>query len=293
MKFQLTPEASALENSNKLPKEDAVRNYMDQFMIADPYSSKHFPTLEQVCLTIKKYDVDSPVRLNDACMASSFRHPNIVPAWDFIGSTRDLSISPMIVDNWPGWFVSALKQHDSAFVKTHRISITRGSQASEVNHQLKRWVDSTLSTQSGRIVSALKEKGYVEVRSEPKLHEEVLRRRAQFPGERIYVLVGDEMSDYFHNIHKSHRWHDTYLLNTHHCGYYNNSGIGRYASAVFTTQQIRTAHRYFIHYGIEKQPRRWRIEYAAACQFTMEMDECIQEEKVLKKKSLGRFGMIM
>lgn len=292
-----------LGKSSKLPKEQEIKNYFDQFIISDQYNASMFPGWDPVIKSEMNknhnpnhidYDEDEALKsidISDGWVANTFYDENLVPTMvDSSVDAANMNWSNLAC-NYPANF-KALYEHSHRDARNSRDgSITKGAQLSR--YWMRRNMDSYKTFQLRMLVDGLKEKGFTKVRSEPELQKEILTRKKQFPGQQLFCMLGREMTAYFQNIHKKYMWNGALLVRS---GSYSCTGdIDEYESAVFARCQVRTSHRFLFHYGVARVPRRWQFIFHSVMEYALEIDQRIEEEEAqitLTSPSLARFGHI-
>lgn len=290
---------------SKLPKEDQLREYFNQFILEDPYNH---PKMTDWAKEIKDalnfvpdpddyyYDEDEPaghakaVDVSGGWVGNSFRSKEISP--DIVPPDED---SAMVGREFEDWFNVPVyaknrwnESHDDAR-GTRETSITKGGQLSIET------IDQTFRNyrryQLKRLVDTLKQKGFTKKHCEPELQQEILTRQKQFPGQQIFCLLGNRMVEYFQNIHGKAYWNNALLIRSG-TGYYSIGDLNSYESAVFAHCQVRASHNYLFYYDINRVPRRWAYRWISIMEYSLEVDERIEEAKKqihMVPASLARF----
>lgn len=160
-----------------------------------------------------------------------------------------------------------------------------------INNSLEDRFNIYLANQLKELVINLRKKGYIKKRNEFELFKELELRTIQFPGEQVYILLGKSISDYMENIYPDYKFHGAQLLNTSRSITWNNYySIEEYDSAVFVKPQISAAHSFIFNYEILRGNRLWNIAYISICKFSIEIEQSIQEKKVILPRGLSRFS---
>lgn len=290
------PIIRAMGQNNKLPKENEVREYLDQFITADPAAlKKDMPSVDELIhkeLAKPPRDPDEyyyrnyhdpgkwPIDVDEAWIAVSFGHnlPNCPkPQLQF----KDATWPDRAIDHrgqWPELFV---KQMERCADDCCKYSSTRASNGRSLTmpYNMKNAFDTYHATQRNRLNKKLRENGFTAKRGEPELTQEILTRKKQFPGWKIYAFLGEEMVNYFGNVYETYKWHDAILISIggHEC-------CDSYESAVVAECQIKASHDFHFHYWPERVPRWWKLHYASMMKFALEVDERITEESEIERR---------
>jgi len=289
------PVIHAMEHNGKLPNEDQVRGYLDQFITADPAVLKKFmPSVDELIqkdLKRPPKDPDDwrynwhdpgkwPIEVDSAWIATSFGCdlPNCpkpqIQMKEAGSPTREVDHR----GQWPKVFVKQMQMsaNDCCRLATDKASSGRSFR---MPYKMSQAFDTYHSTQRNRMHALLRENGFTAKRGEPELTQEILTRKKQFPGWKIYAFLGEEMVNYFGNVYQTYKWHDAFLISMG-----GNDSCDSYESAVVAECQIRASHEFHFHYWPERIPRWWVLHFGSLMKFGIEVDKRIDEEKQIEGK---------
>ncbi len=274
--------------SRRLPKPAEVEQYMDQFIVTDPYTLSGQKTFDQTISEVK----DIPIDLANIWVGSSFMDGSVKPK--IIPRGANLSLLPSSWNSIGPNIVSTYSRTNDKFRSINNANFTGGGQIhSQIHHNMIRRFTDYQSSQLDILMERFISGGYVAKRNEFDLLTEVKLRRLQYPGEQIYVLLGSEISDYMRCVYKTHIWNSAILVERSRAnagwGYRSVEQINEWSSAVFVKSQIKAAHSFMFRHDANRIPRRWEIKYVSVCKFALEVDKISEEEKVIVPKGLARF----
>jgi len=297
-KGEHNPVIHAMNGNNKLPNEAQVREYLDQFITADPAALKKFmPSVDELIhkeLTKPPKDPDEyswsyrnyrnpgkwPVDVDDAWIATSFGcdlktcpKPQ-VQFKDATAPIREVEHK----GEWPELFVKQL-QRCADDCCNHGYSKASNGRSFCMPNKMHSAFSSYHCTQRNRMWALLKENGFIAKRGEPELTQEILARKKQFPGWKIYTFLGSEMVDYFGNVYETYKWHDSFLISMG-----GNDSCDSYESAVVAECQIQASHEFHYHYRPERIPRWWKLHYASMMKFGLTVDKRATEDTKIEGK---------
>lgn len=298
MKF-LHPLNLELHDSRKLPKEQQLRDYMGQYVITDPYNLPDCPNLTQ---TIAESDhTDRPTDINELWTCSSFQKDGfekITPEYLSPNSSIPYNHSnntqfPQNISNQD--FVNIYANTHSSYKNSYYFTdINMGRRLTRIAGFMSRCFVKYRYRQLDRLLYLLQEKGYTTQRNEFELLKEYTLRRKQYPGEPIYILCGNKSSEYYQCIYHQNKWNTAHLISPGSNSYSTYSptfgSLSDYETAVFAKAQVKSHQNFLFEYHLKKVPRKWHISIASIAQSGLEIDDRIEEEKVIVPKGLSQFN---
>ena len=207
---------------NKLPTIDQLHEammYVEENVCNT--SSTKFPTLDQV---VSKAPLNAPVSIESVSIGSSFPYkkgpvPQIVieesatsttPSQLGYHSPTNLSEASLMHLLPPDAFnLRDIISRKSIFRQTLKIS--RGSHLGGIRHTIDQIHRYIREYQLESFMKKLKKKGYVSKRTIPQLASEILLRKKQFPGTKIYVFTGNDLAYYMRKMYETNRWNGAWL----------------------------------------------------------------------------------
>jgi len=291
------PVIQEMAGNNKLPSENKVREYLDQFITPDTDALSVFmPSVEQLItkeLTKKPLAPDKyryhegpgkwPINVGKAWIARSFGHNlDNCPKPELQRKDEeeiDKAFYPYLASSLPEEFRKRLEECKPGFchIGTDRQSKGRNFR---IDFRMNNAFSNYHEIQLRELHTSLRDKGFIRVRSEPRLRQEILTRRAQYPKWKVYTLLGGMIVEYFGSIYNASNWNGSSLIFTTRA----LNGLDEYESAVFAECQIRASHEFLFHSHPHRVPRWWELHYASVMKFSLEVDEHTEEKKELRGK---------
>lgn len=135
-----------------------------------------------------------------------------------------------------------------------------------VTTELNEWQEEQINF----LYNQARNKGYIKKRDQFELADEITRRQEQFPGDRIYTFIGDELGDYYQKIYGDERstWRGSYLI---HHGHRWGTKFDNHESMVLAKSQVVTSQKNTGAWVCQRESRRWRYAFGVVHKFKIEL----------------------